>query len=83
MDVQFIDVRKDSAAGQEYGIKLIPTQIFYDAAGKELFRHEGFYSKDDILKKWKELNVDLDAKAEETDKKQGLINEPVVPQGKC
>jgi len=25
--------------------------------GNELFRHEGFYSKRDILGKWKELGV--------------------------
>ena len=37
----------------------MPTQIFYDSSGKELFRHEGFYSKEDILGKWNELGVDL------------------------
>ena len=40
-------------------MKFIPTQIFLDASGKELFRHVGFFSKDDILAKWKELGVDL------------------------
>jgi hypothetical protein len=44
---------------KEYGIQVIPTQIFYDATGKERFRHEGFYSKEDILAKWKEFGVDL------------------------
>ncbi|NLF38905.1 hypothetical protein GX586_05630 [bacterium] len=56
-DVQFIDVWENPDAGKEYGIKLIPTQIFYDAAGKELFRHEGFFGKEDILGKWKEFGV--------------------------
>lgn len=59
LDVVFIDVWKNPNAGTEYGIQLIPTQIFYDAAGKELFRHEGFFSKEDILAKWKEFGVDL------------------------
>lgn len=59
LDVQFIDVWKDRDAGKPYGIRLIPTQIFYDAAGKEVFRHEGFFGKKDILAKWKELGVDL------------------------
>ncbi len=57
--VTFIDVWENPGAGNEYGIKLIPTQIFYDASGKELFRHEGFYSKEDILGKWKELGIEL------------------------
>ncbi len=40
---------------------MIPTQIFYDADGKERFRHVGFFGKDDILAKWKELGVNLNA----------------------
>jgi thioredoxin 1 len=63
MDVEFIDVWKNSNAGKPYKIKLIPTQIFFDASGKELFRHEGFFGKEDILAKWKELGVDLQGKA--------------------
>ena len=43
MDVEFIDVWKNPAAGKAHKIKLIPTQIFFDASGKERFRHEGFY----------------------------------------
>ncbi|PAW78073.1 MAG: hypothetical protein B9S32_09305 [Verrucomicrobia bacterium Tous-C9LFEB] len=59
MNVEFIDVWINPDAGKQYGIQIIPTQIFYDAKGKELFRHEGFYAKGDILKKWKEMGVDL------------------------
>ena len=63
MDVEFIDVWKNPDAGKAYKIKLIPTQIFFDASGKERFRHEGFFGKEDILAKWKELGVDLNGKA--------------------
>jgi thioredoxin 1 len=63
LEVQFIDVWKSPATGKKYGINVIPTQIFYDAAGKELFRHEGFIAKEDILAKWKEFGVDLTAAA--------------------
>jgi thioredoxin 1 len=59
LDVQFIDVWENPDAGKKYEVNVIPTQIFYDAQGKELFRHEGFYGKDDILGKWKELGVEL------------------------
>ncbi len=59
LDVEFIDVWKDPKAAKPYKIKLIPTQIFYDAKGKERFRHQGFFSKEDILAKWKELGVEL------------------------
>ena len=59
LQVDFIDVWKNPDAGGQYGIRVIPTQIFFDAEGKELFRHEGFYAKEDILAKWKELGVKL------------------------
>jgi thioredoxin 1 len=55
--VQFIDLNKFPNAARVYGILVMPTQIFYDATGKELFRHEGFFSKEDILGKWKELGI--------------------------
>ncbi|MBL7132715.1 MAG: thioredoxin family protein [Phycisphaerae bacterium] len=57
-EVEFIDIHKDRAAAETYDIRVIPTQIFFDAAGKELWRHEGFMSKEDILGKWKELGVE-------------------------
>ncbi len=59
LNVQFIDVWKNPEAGKSYGLQLIPTQIFFNAAGKELFRHVGFFGKEDILAKWNELGVDL------------------------
>ena len=63
LQVEFVDVNVNPEPAREHGIKLIPTQIFFDASGKERFRHEGFFSKEDILAKWKELGVDLSAGA--------------------
>jgi thioredoxin 1 len=57
--VDFIDVWKNPDEAPKYGVKLIPTQIFFNASGKELFRHQGFYSKENILSKWAELGVEL------------------------
>ena len=62
--VEFYDVWKDASIGKSYGIKVIPTQIFYDAGGKELFRHVGFFSKQDILAKWKQLGINVETKQE-------------------
>lgn len=61
MEVEFIDVWKNPGAAKAYGVEMIPTQIFYDASGKELFRHVGFFGKEDILAEWKQLGVDLAA----------------------
>jgi len=56
-EVEFIDVwlPENKEKGKTYGIKTIPTQIFYDSNNNELWRHEGFLSKENILSKWKEL----------------------------
>jgi thioredoxin 1 len=60
LQVDFVDVWKNPDEAKKTGIKIIPTQIFYDASGKELFRHEGFFSKEDILGKWKEFGINLE-----------------------
>lgn len=59
LDVHFLNVNEYAELVSEYDVRVIPLQIFYDASGQELFRHEGFFSKEDILAKWKELGVDL------------------------
>ena len=59
MQVDFIDVWDHPESGEQYGIRMIPTQILYDAQGKELFRHEGFFPKEDILAKWKEFGMEF------------------------
>jgi len=59
LEVTFIDVWKDPAPGRAYGIQVIPTQIFIGPDGKELFRHEGFFSKEEIMRKWLELGFTL------------------------
>ena len=64
-DVEFIDVWENPKAGEEYGVRMIPTQIFYDAAGKELFRHEGFFGKEEILATWQEYGVTVTTVSEE------------------
>ena len=55
--VEFIDVWKDPEAAKPFAISLIPTQVFLSASGEELFRHEGFFSREEILAKWNELGI--------------------------
>jgi thioredoxin 1 len=55
--VSFVDVWQSEGKSEQYGIKSIPTQLFFDKDGKELFRHVGFYPKEDILAKWKEFGI--------------------------
>ena len=50
--VIFYDVWKEDQKkyATQYGIKIIPTQVFLDANGKEFHRHEGFYPEAEIDK---------------------------------
>ena len=66
-DVEFIDVWQHPEEADKYGVETIPTQIFFDAAGKEVFRHVGFFSKDEILAKWKEVGVERTERKERKD----------------
>jgi thioredoxin 1 len=50
VNVIFHDVAKDKPKVQQYGIKLIPTQVFLDQNGKEITRHEGFFPEAEIDK---------------------------------
>jgi thioredoxin 1 len=47
--ILFIDVRVHREEARKYGIRAIPTQIFFDKNGKEVFRHEGFMDKKSIV----------------------------------
>lgn len=55
--IVFIDVWENPDAGRKYNIKLIPTQIFYDATGKEISRHQGFMEKKAIIAELTKLGV--------------------------
>ncbi|TWT44331.1 Thioredoxin [Phycisphaerae bacterium RAS1] len=55
--IEFIDVWKNPGAGEPYGVRIIPTQIFFDRGGKEVWRHEGFLPKAEIVARLKELGA--------------------------
>jgi thioredoxin 1 len=55
--VLFIDVRRDQAAAERFRIQMIPTQIFFNAQGKEVKRHVGPMDKTAIIKELKEAGL--------------------------
>jgi len=59
LKVEFIDVWKSRDAAKGYGIKSIPTQVFYDRSGREFYRHEGFIPKADIVKVFEDHKIHL------------------------
>jgi thiol-disulfide isomerase/thioredoxin len=55
VEFRLVYVDKEKPLFEQYKIMLIPTQVFVDASGKEVDRHVGALTKDDVLKKLKEL----------------------------
>lgn len=61
--VQFFDVWIDEAAGKRFGIKSIPTQVFLDPDGAELFRHQGYFAFEAVVERWRALGYEVLDKA--------------------
>lgn len=55
--VLFVDVNENQAAPRRFRVQMIPTQIFFDARGKEVKRHMGFMDKGDIVRELQSLGV--------------------------
>lgn len=56
-NVVFVHTGEEPILAVRYGIREIPVQVFFDATGRELFRHSGFFSQEDIEKKFAEMGV--------------------------
>ncbi len=63
LEVEVIDTLYNPGAKTQYNAPLCATQVYIAASGKELYRHVGYSSKQDILSNWKTLGVDLTAQA--------------------
>lgn len=55
--VLFIDVHGNQTTAKRFRVQMIPTQIFFDARGKEVKRHVGFMDKADIVRELNALGV--------------------------
>ena len=58
-EIVFIDIRQEKKMARKYGITIIPTQIFFDAGGNEVYRHIGFFPADSITAHFEQLGVTL------------------------
>lgn len=55
--IVFLDVWEDPKPAHRFGIQGIPTQIFFDREGREVFRHMGFLSEEGIVRRLKDMGV--------------------------
>jgi thioredoxin 1 len=56
-NVIFVDIKQERDMASRYRIMIMPTQVFYDARGKEVKRHMGFMDKPEIIAEFKALGV--------------------------
>jgi thioredoxin 1 len=56
--IVFLDVWKDPQPARRFGIRAIPTQIFFDKEGKEVSRHSGFLNEEGITRQLKAMGVE-------------------------
>ena len=57
VEFRMVYVDKEKPLFEQYKIMLIPTQVFLDASGKEVDRHVGALTKEEVLKKLQELKL--------------------------
>jgi thioredoxin 1 len=55
--IKVIEVYQERELTRANGIRLIPTQIFFDAKNQEVYRHVGFMDKDQIKKVFEKMGV--------------------------
>jgi thioredoxin 1 len=56
--VLVIDIYKYQDLAQEYKVQVIPTLVFFDGNGKEVFRQVGVMEKEKIIAKLKEIGME-------------------------
>ena len=59
-DIIFIDVHHNREQALRFGVRVLPTQIFFDANQKEVFRHEGFMGEQEIVSQLTSMGVQPD-----------------------
>jgi thioredoxin 1 len=57
LNVSIVSVDEYRDLTAYYKIMAIPTQIGFDSSGKEIFRHVGFWAKEEIIPKLAEMGI--------------------------
>ena len=55
--IVYLDIQEHPATARRFGIRAVPTQILFDAKGKEVGRHEGYLDRETIVRALTEMGV--------------------------
>jgi thiol-disulfide isomerase/thioredoxin len=53
--VRKLYIDEDENLFRRYRVVFVPTQVFIDPAGNELYRHEGVFKEEELIRKLREL----------------------------
>lgn len=56
-DIVFIDVWENKEQAMRFKIRSIPTQVFFNDKGEEVYRHVGFFDEKAIVKQMTKMGV--------------------------
>lgn len=59
VEVVVVDIHKDRKMAAQYAVRFTPTQVWLDASGKEIHRHQGFIPLEDIVAVFSEHGINL------------------------
>jgi thioredoxin 1 len=57
LNVVIVEIPFNQDLAENYGIRVMPVQIFFDSRGKEIARHAGFLPKTDIIAALQKMGV--------------------------
>lgn len=56
--IVFIDVWENKEQAPRFKVRAIPTQIFFNEKGKEVFRHVGFFDEKSIVEQLNRMGIE-------------------------
>jgi thioredoxin 1 len=56
--IVFIDVWENKDQAPRFKVRVIPTQIFFNEKGKEVFRHVGFFDEKSIVEQLNKMGIE-------------------------
>jgi len=57
MNTIYLEAKQEQILAARYLVRSIPTQVFFDKTGREVYRHVGFFSVEDIEKQLSRIGV--------------------------
>ncbi len=57
LNLLYLEAKQEQVLAARYQVRSIPTQIFFDKTGREVYRHVGFFSTEDIEKQLAQFEV--------------------------